>query len=83
MSWKDILKEWKPKKLPPKPKQIDVVLDYLSRNTDGATVTNMVKDLNLHIRPARLKKVLEEHPKVDYRWEYTSISSRRKLYFIK
>ena len=43
----------------------------------------MVKDLNLHIRPARLKKVLEEHPKVDYRWEYTSISSRRKLYFIK
>ena len=64
-SWKDILKEWKPKKLPPKPKQIDVVLDYLSRNTDGATITNMVKDLDLHIRPVRLRKILEAHPKVE------------------
>ena len=83
MNWKDILKEWEPKRLKPKPKAIDTILEYLARNTQGSTIKGIVRDLNLHMKPARLRRILNEHPKVSSMYDYISTTGRRILYFHK
>ena len=50
MSWRNILKEWEPKRLKAKPKQIDVILEYLKRNPQGSTINGIIGDLDLHMK---------------------------------
>ena len=84
MSWMNILKEWEPKRLKAKPKQIDVILEYLKKNTQGSTINGIIADLSLHMKRSRLTRMLDEHPNVTSRYEYVgSQGARRKLYFHK
>ena len=84
MSWRNILKEWEPKRLKATPKQIDVILEYLKRNPQGSTINGIIGDLDLHMKRSRLTRMLNEHPNVTSKYEYVGYhteGTRRKLYF--
>jgi hypothetical protein len=69
MSWQMILKEWTPKRIPPKPKQIDQILEYLKINPKR-TMKQITRDLNLYMTTRRLRKLLDETPDIETAGKY-------------
>ena len=77
MNWKDIIKrDWESKKLSPKPKQIDQVIEYL-KLYPKKTIASITKELNLPIRTKRLRRMLEEHPNIMVSGKYPTVYSYR------
>jgi hypothetical protein len=79
MNWKMILKEWETKRIPPKPKQIDQILEYLKINPNR-TMKQITRDLNLHMTIRRLRELLDETPNIETAGKYpTTYRLKEKL----
>ena len=78
-TWDNTLK-WERKKIPPKPKATDRIIEYL-KNVPKAKAINIQRDLNLHMRLPRLKKFLNEHPDVEMEREYYGSHGQSSVYY--
>lgn len=77
MNWKDIIKrDWQPKKLPPKTKQIDQIIEYL-KLYPKRSMASITKELNLHMKTRRLRGMLEKHPNIVVSGKYPTVYSYR------
>jgi len=76
-NWKDIIKrDWESKKLPPKTKQIDKIIEYL-KVYPKRTLAMISKELNLYMKSKRLRNILETHPDIEVSGKYPTVYSYR------
>ena len=75
--YEKMMKEWTPKKIKPKPKQIDQIIEYLKLYPKRSTAS-IIKELNLFMKTKRLKALLEKHPNIEISGKYPTVYSYRK-----